>query len=173
MVSPIRSRRAWAGLSFAFATAAVAQESGETLTLDTVKVEAERERATDPVVGYTARRSASGTKTDTSLLETPQSISVVGREQMEAQQAQSIVEATRYTPGVRSETFGGDSRNDWFLVRGFTAQESGYYLDGLQLPAGSFATGASSRSAWSASRRCAAPRRSSSAAPTREVCSTW
>ncbi|WNG29274.1 TonB-dependent siderophore receptor [Cystobacter fuscus] len=140
MVSPIRSRRAWAGLSFAFATAAVAQESGETLTLDTVKVEAERERATDPVVGYTARRSASGTKTDTSLLETPQSISVVGREQMEAQQAQSIVEATRYTPGVRSETFGGDSRNDWFLVRGFTAQESGYYLDGLQLPAGSFAT---------------------------------
>ncbi|EPX59390.1 Ferrichrome-iron receptor [Cystobacter fuscus DSM 2262] len=140
MSSPIRSRRAWAGLSFAFATAAVAQESGEALTLDTVKVEAERERATDPVVGYTARRSASGTKTDTSLLETPQSISVVGREQMEAQQAQSIVEATRYTPGVRSETFGGDSRNDWFLVRGFTAQESGYYLDGLQLPAGSFAT---------------------------------
>jgi iron complex outermembrane recepter protein len=140
MSSPIRSRSAWAGLSFAFATAALAQESGEALTLDTVKVEAERERAADPVVGYTARRSASGTKTDTSLLETPQAVSVVGREQLEAQQAQSIVEATRYAPGVRSETFGGDSRNDWFQVRGFTAQDSGYYLDGLQLPSSSFAT---------------------------------
>ncbi|WP_281255349.1 hypothetical protein [Cystobacter ferrugineus] len=39
MGSPIRSRRAWAGLSFAFATVEVAQDSEQTLTLDTVKVE--------------------------------------------------------------------------------------------------------------------------------------
>ncbi|OJT26157.1 ligand-gated channel [Archangium sp. Cb G35] len=124
----------------ALSTAAVAQEQEQPLTLDTVHVEDERESATGPVNGYVARQSASGTKTDASLLETPQSVSVVGREQMDAQQAQSIVEATRYTPGVRSESFGADSRNDWFLMRGFPSQEAGYYLDGLQLFSSSFAT---------------------------------
>ncbi|MET0403874.1 MAG: TonB-dependent siderophore receptor [Cystobacter sp.] len=144
----IRSRRArrftapgsLTSLSLLFVTAASAQESEQTLTLDTVKVEAERERATGPVDGYTAKRSASGTKTDTALVETPQSISVVGREQIDAQQAQTVSEATRYTPGVRAETFGGDSRSDWILVRGFPAQESGFYLDGLQLQSSAFAT---------------------------------
>lgn len=124
----------------ALSTAAVAQEQEQPLTLDTVHVEDERESATGPVGGYVARQSASGTKTDASLLETPQSVSVVGREQMDAQQAQTIVEATRYTPGVRSESFGADSRNDWFLMRGFPSQEAGYYLDGLQLFSSSFAT---------------------------------
>ena len=125
---------------FALATVASAQENTTPVTLDTVQVQAERESATGPVEGYTARRSASSTKTDATLVETPQAITVVGREQMDAQQVQSVGEATRYTPGVRAETFGADPRNDWFLLRGFTAQDSGSYLDGLQLPSASFAT---------------------------------
>lgn len=142
----------WLGLCLTLATPARAQQPPEpqpsqpprtpeeTFKLPTFEIEGAKESATGPVEGYTAHRSESGTKTDTSLAETPQAISVVGREQMEAQQAQSVVEATRYTPGVRAETFGGDSRNDWFLMRGFPAQESGYYLDGLQLFSSSFAT---------------------------------
>ncbi|MFP2895176.1 TonB-dependent siderophore receptor [Corallococcus sp. 4LFB] len=110
----------------------------ELYVLPTVTVDSER--ASGPVKGYTARRSGSGTKTDTALGETPQSVSVVGRAQMDAQQAQSVTEATRYTPGVRSETFGADPRNDWFLIRGFSSQEGGYFLDGLQLYSSSFAT---------------------------------
>ncbi|NNB84946.1 TonB-dependent siderophore receptor [Corallococcus sp. AB032C] len=106
--------------------------------LPTVVVESER--ANGPVQGYTARRSGSGTKTDTAIGDTPQSVSVVGRAQMDAQQVQSVTEATRYTPGVRSDTFGADPRNDWFLIRGFTSQEGGYFLDGLQLYSSSFAT---------------------------------
>jgi iron complex outermembrane recepter protein len=150
MASLIRNKRGQrlpapasiAGVSLlVLATAAVAQEEeAKPITLDVVQVQAERERATGPVKGVVAERSASGTKTDASLLETPQAVSVVGREQMDAQQVQSIVEATRYTPGVRAESFGGDSRNDWFLVRGFPSQEAGYYLDGLQLFSSSFAT---------------------------------
>ncbi|MBN8465483.1 TonB-dependent siderophore receptor [Corallococcus exiguus] len=108
------------------------------LYLKTVLVESER--ANGPVQGYTARRSGSGTKTDTAIGDTPQSVSVVGRAQMDAQQVQSVTEATRYTPGVRSDTFGADPRNDWFLIRGFTSQEGGYFLDGLQLYSSSFAT---------------------------------
>ncbi|MCB5176700.1 TonB-dependent siderophore receptor [Microvirga lenta] len=129
------------GLSVTHAAAqtAIAQPNGE-IALETVTVTERGETATGPVQGYVATRSASGSKTDTPIIETPQAVSVVGREQIEEQGAQSVVEATRYSPGIRSETFGGDVRNDWFLIRGFTAQATGYYLNGLQLFSTSFAT---------------------------------
>jgi iron complex outermembrane receptor protein len=98
------------------------------------------ETAKGAVDGVVAKRSVSGTKTDTPIISTPQSISVVGREQMERQGAQTIPAAMRYAPGVRADTFGNDTRNDWFLLRGFQAQTNGYYLDGLQLYSTSFAT---------------------------------
>lgn len=98
------------------------------------------ETAKGAVDGVVAKRSASGTKTDTPIISTPQSISVVGREQMERQGAQTITQAMRYAPGVRADTFGNDARNDWFLLRGFQAQTNGYFLDGLQLYSTSFAT---------------------------------
>jgi iron complex outermembrane receptor protein len=130
------------GLALA-AQAAHAQSAapaGRDIQLETVTVTEQRESATGPVNGYVATRSASGNKTDTPILETPQAVSVVGREQIEDQAAQSVVEATRYSPGIRSESFGGDTRNDWFLIRGFTAQATGYYLDSLQLFSTAFAT---------------------------------
>jgi iron complex outermembrane receptor protein len=45
----------------------------------------------------------------------------------------SLTEIVRYSPGIKGETFGADFRNDWFLLRGFTAQNEGLYLDGMQL----------------------------------------
>jgi iron complex outermembrane recepter protein len=76
-----------------------------------------------------------GTKTDTSIMETPQSISVVGHDEIRDQHPNTLSEALRYAPGVRAETFGADTRNDWFKIRGFDAQDVGLFLDGLQLPA--------------------------------------
>ena len=96
--------------------------------------------ATGPIDGYVPRVSATGTKTATPLIETPQSISVVGSEQIRDQNAQSVVEATRFSSGVLSQTFGNDTRNDFLLIRGLPAQQSGYFLDGLQLPSPGFAT---------------------------------
>jgi iron complex outermembrane receptor protein len=93
-----------------------------------------------PVNGYVADRSLTGTKTNTPLMETPQSISVVGREQIRDQNPNSVAEALRYAPGVRSETYGADTRNDWFKIRGFDAQDVGLFQDGLQLFGFSFAT---------------------------------
>ena len=58
------------------------------------------ERAIGPVVGYLASQSATATKTDTPILTTPQSISVVTKDQVEDQGAQNLTEALRYTPGV-------------------------------------------------------------------------
>lgn len=82
-----------------------------------------------PVKDYVATDSAVGTKTNTPLKETPQSISVVGKEQMRDQGAQSVQEATRYVPGVFADPFGPDSRGDSSIVRGLAGQ---YFIDGLR-----------------------------------------
>lgn len=142
-----------AALVTCMAGSVVAQQSSppsaSNVTLDTLEVVGDRRGVTaigaaedprGPVAGYVATRSVSSTKTDTPILRTPQAISVVGRQQIDDQKPTSLAEATRYAPGIRGETFGADPRNDWFLIRGFTAQESGYFLDGLQLFTSAFAT---------------------------------
>ena len=88
------------------------------------------ETATGPVDGYVATRSATGTKTDTPLLEVPRTVNVVTRDQIEAQQPQSVKEALGYTPAVQNQT-SASSIFDNIAVRGFTAP---IFLDGLRLP---------------------------------------
>lgn len=109
-----------------------AQESAGTL-LEPIILEARGEGADSLNRSYVTDRSKTGTKTDTPLIETPQSISVIGRKQIEATGSRSLGEATRYTAGVR-ELFGGaDPRYDQYQIRGFNASTTGVYLDGLQL----------------------------------------
>jgi iron complex outermembrane recepter protein len=93
-------------------------------------------RGEDPrgaVTGYAAGRSMTGTKTNTPLLETPQAISVIGSEQIRDQKPDKLDEVLRYAAGVYSGTFGADTRNDWFLIRGFKSDDNSTFLDGLQL----------------------------------------
>ncbi len=89
------------------------------------------ERGTGPVRGYLAHQSISSSKTDTPILETPQSVSVVTRDQIAAQGAQDLPQALEYTPGVTVPSFGPNQFFDNFKVRGFDAPR---YLDGLRLP---------------------------------------
>ena len=84
--------------------------------------------AYSPVEGYVATRSATGTKTDTPLIETPQSISVIGVEQMQDQGVQTLDEAVRYTPGVFADGFGVDIRDDNVIIHG---TEGSVFIDGL------------------------------------------
>ncbi|WP_338827035.1 TonB-dependent siderophore receptor [Bradyrhizobium sp. 27S5] len=92
------------------------------------------ERANGPVIGYLARQSSSGTKTSTPIIQTPQSVTVISAEQIRDQKIVSkFDEVLRYTPGVVGGTYGADFRNDWFLIRGFPAQNESLFLDGLQL----------------------------------------
>jgi len=90
---------------------------------NTVTVQAE--------AGYVASDSALATKTDIPLLETPQSISVVTRDELDAQAPQSISEAMRYAPGVVPESQGTTS-SFWnassLQLRGFIPD---IYQDGL------------------------------------------
>ncbi len=54
--------------------------------LPTLTVTAEAEHADGPVHGYVAQRSATATRTDTPLIETPRAVTVVTREQMECKE---------------------------------------------------------------------------------------
>lgn len=88
-----------------------------------------RESADGPVAGYIAKQSRTGTKTDTPLDKTPQSITVVPREQMEDQAVTSVAESLRYSAGLFTEYRGTSNQHDEMYIRGF-----GYvprFLDGL------------------------------------------
>jgi iron complex outermembrane receptor protein len=89
------------------------------------------ERATGPVDGIVASRSATGTKTDTPIMETPNSISVITAPRIEQQAVTTVSEALAYTAGVSSDTYGADSRFDWLRIRGFDAYLPGYFVDGM------------------------------------------
>ncbi|MDR0227343.1 MAG: TonB-dependent siderophore receptor [Burkholderiaceae bacterium] len=107
----------------------------EAATLGEVRVTArtDAETALTPVSGYVARQTRLGSKTDTPLLELPQSVSVVTRDELDARGVQSVTEALRYVPGVAIETYGPDSKGyDWMMIRGFNGQATSDYRDGLR-----------------------------------------
>ena len=112
---------------------AAAPRKEAVLPVVTVRAEAERETATGPVNGYVAKRTATTTKTDTPIVETPQSISVVTADRIEALGATRLKEALAYTPGVNASPWGDESQYDWIYLRGFDAYSPGFYKDGLQL----------------------------------------
>ncbi|KPU92363.1 ligand-gated channel protein [Variovorax paradoxus] len=121
------------GAAVVVRSAAAPGAAAATLPAVVVEAGAERETATGPVQGYVARRSASGTKTDTPIMETPQSISVVTADRISALGVTNLKDALGYTPGVGTTTYGADSRYDWINLRGFDAYSPGFYLDGLPL----------------------------------------
>lgn len=82
--------------------------------------------------GYVATSGRSATKTDTPLLETPQSVSTVTQIQLEQRKPQSLLEALSYTPGVRVGTYGFDPRYDAFTIRGIDVTQNGVFRDGLR-----------------------------------------
>ena len=96
----------------------------------------EYESAWGASTGYVATRTAAGTKTDTPIVETARSLSVITRQQLDDRQVLNLNDALRYTAGVQSSGYGSDSRADWLRVRGFDPTQ---FLDGLALPKGSFA----------------------------------
>ena len=88
------------------------------------------ETATGHVDGYVATRSGTGSKTDTLLRETPQSISVVTADEVRDQGVVNVQEALRYVPGVFADAYGRDSRGDYPRFRG---QDPNIYLDGTRV----------------------------------------
>lgn len=71
-----------------------------------------------------------GGKVATSILNTPASVSVVTQKEIEQRSASTTEEVLQYTPGVITDFYGTDDRNDYFKIRGFQATT---YRDGLTL----------------------------------------
>lgn len=71
-----------------------------------------------------------GGKVATSILNTPASVSVVTQKEMEQRSVNTTEEALQYTPGVLTDYYGTDDRNDYVQIRGFQATT---YRDGLTL----------------------------------------
>ncbi|RXF70993.1 TonB-dependent siderophore receptor [Hansschlegelia zhihuaiae] len=99
-----------------------------------------------PVQGHVPAATTTGTKTDTPVVLIPQSVGVVGRQQMDDLGAQKTDEAVRYSAGVFSQPFGEDADTNWFFIRGFDATQTGVYRDGMQLY--SFAFGNFFQDSW-------------------------
>lgn len=94
--------------------------------------------AIGPGAGYVATYTEAGTKMDTPITEIPNSVYVITKQQILDQQAQTVVEALRYMPGVYAEqlgtanvsTAGGLANGSGSVkIRGFAATQ---YVDGVQ-----------------------------------------
>lgn len=95
---------------------------------------ADSERADGPVEGYKASRSASATRTDTALHETPQSVSLVPKDVLQDTGATRLQDGLDYAGGVgRANNFGGQGLTT-FTVRGFTTGE--FYRNGFPINRG-------------------------------------
>jgi iron complex outermembrane receptor protein len=118
---------------FGLVPAAQAQDAA--IEVPEVDVQATAWRSWQPVKGYVAPVTTTGSKTDTPLIEAPQSVGVITRDQIDDQAAQSVSQALRYTAGVLPEV-RPSARYDSVFVRGFGGQGTGAafvnFLDGLR-----------------------------------------
>lgn len=101
---------------------------------------ADTEPADDTIVvtgktgAYNVTRSSSATRTDTPLLEVPQSVTVLTRQVVEDLQANRVEDVLAYAGGItRGNNFGGTGLTDYNL-RGFTTSE--YFRNGFPMNRG-------------------------------------
>ncbi|QTC48281.1 ferrichrome porin FhuA [Pantoea ananatis] len=135
MLSALMSSLSFPALS---ADSAVAATKQNTLTVTSEGETPPEENAWGPVGSVVAKRSATATKTDTPLRKTPQSITVVTREEMDLLDPPTLKDAFRYAADVMVDSRGSVSGFNSVNIRGFSQISDNIYLDGLKLQADSF-----------------------------------
>lgn len=111
--------------------------NGDSMVAMLDSVYAADERYNLAMDGYVATNDSTAMKSPVSLLETPQTVNVITRDQIAAQGAQSVTDAVRYTPGVLPSFGDSDTRNDVLHSRGFYLKQN---LNGSKLPFGAYST---------------------------------
>jgi len=118
--------------SYLLFTAACLAVPGAALAADAGGVDAD---AGEPILvvgkaqGYVASQSITATKTDTPLIDVPQTITVVTREQLEDQAHHSMADVLRYVPGT---TVGqGEGNRDQITLRGQNTTAD-FFVDGVR-----------------------------------------
>lgn len=83
---------------------------------------------------YVPTGEVTASKSQIPLVETPQSVTVITRDQIDLLGWSNLSQTVRYTAGVTGENYGPDERVDWLTMRGFNPVQ---YVDGLQSAIGS------------------------------------
>ena len=107
---------------------AAAQDSADTGTYRLSPIIVDLSFASDDDANSTiAKELWTGGKVATSVLDTPASVSVVTQKEITQRNADKVEDVLEYTPGIVTDYYGTDDRNDYYLVRGFQAST---YRDG-------------------------------------------
>lgn len=73
------------------------------------------------------------TKLDVPLVEVPQAVTVITRDDMDRRGVDTVSEAVRYSPGISADYYGPDGRGfEWIQLRGFDTFDS-TYRDGMRI----------------------------------------
>jgi iron complex outermembrane recepter protein len=85
---------------------------------------------------YVPLGSEEANKAGMALIETPQSVSLISRDQIDLLDWNNLSQTVRYVAGVTGENYGPDMRVDWLTMRGF---EPVQFVDGTRASIGSIA----------------------------------
>ncbi len=98
---------------------------GEPVQLDNFEVLGQRAESRN----YRVEDSITATKTNTALLDVPQSITVVTEEQIKDQQMLSLGDVVRYVPGITAHQ--GENNRDQIIFRG-NSSSADFFLNGVR-----------------------------------------
>ena len=104
---------------------------GGLASMPAVVVSAEADRATEGTGLYTARNLSTATGLNLSQRHTPQTVSVISRQQMEDFDLTTLQDVARATPGIYGKTQGVSDQETTYFARGFAL--SHVNVDGLPL----------------------------------------
>jgi catecholate siderophore receptor len=128
--SSFKTLLATSSLAFlAFPAIIQAADSAKTLVLPQVNVSAKSIKNDGEVDGYKTGTTRSSTRTNTPLINVPQSISVVTEDQIRDQDISSIGEAVRYVPGFNIQQ--GEGNRDQITIRG-NSTTADFFVDGAR-----------------------------------------
>lgn len=131
-----RPHRLIAALAFAFpysgfaAEASPQKETVDALPEVQVTSKAEKDQPSEKTKSYTVKSTSTATRLNTSIRETPQSISVITRELLDDFRVFSVNDALSYATGIKVEQFETDRTE--YTARGLTI--TNFQVDGLTTP---------------------------------------
>ncbi|MEM6626798.1 MAG: TonB-dependent siderophore receptor [Pseudomonadota bacterium] len=117
-----------ATLTLAPGASAETADRAEADTVQTVRV---LDSIIVTAAAYVPEENITANKTDIPLIQTPQSVSVITRDQIDLLAFLDLQQATRYTAGIASENYGPDLRFDFLTSRGFVPKQ---YINGVVAP---------------------------------------
>ena len=116
------------GLAVLMARPALAEPSPDAEG-STIVVTAQRPAEQETATSYKISRSTSATRTDTALIDVPQSVNVVSLKQILDQSANNITDVVRYIPGVFASQ--GEGNRETLTFRG-NSTTSSFFVDGVR-----------------------------------------